>query len=283
MSTFEPFRKSNAIDEIAFVLQFRSFISSNEFVKNLIVSDLGLKKELPDYDIISSFTIQVGEQQAQSTPSNQPTPGNHIGIIFFKKSENDPKRFEWSLKVENNRIVVTCSEYTDWAEVSTKAKTYFREVLAKFSFEDNPIVEITYQCLDKFICRGSQDGETIAFEGLFDFNSGFLTKKIITENPHAWHIHQGWFETSGRLSAQMLHNLNLNMSSKRPFALNEASVSHLIRVHNLKLTDENHLFGGASQAGYLTNVLKETHTANKEIISKLLCKPILKKIGMKDE
>lgn len=285
MLNTKPIRADNAIDEIAFVLQFKSFFSGEEVLKNLIDLQSELKEDLPDYNITSGFMFQFGAQQGQNIQ-----PDKQIGIVCFKRSKNEPNRHEWALRVEANRIAVTCSEYTKWEEISTKAKGYLRAALNKVSLKDNPIVEIVYQCVDKFICQH----KNIAFNDLFKSDSEFLTAHITRDTPEAWHIHQGWFEPLDSVSARMLHNLNINMHHKQfvnngtptQLQVHEAIVSHLMRVQNtenLELTSENDLFGNDSEAGYLVYVLENAHAANKDVIKKLLSKKMLETIGLQDE
>ncbi|MDO6422883.1 hypothetical protein [Saccharophagus degradans] len=285
MTNTKPVRTDNAIDEIAFVLQFKSFFSGDQFVKDLIDLHIELKEGLPKYDITNGVMFQVGAQQGQNIQ-----PDKQIGIVCFKRSETDPNRHEWALRVEANRIAVTCSEYKSWNEVSTKAKSYLRAALGKVNLKDNPIVEVVYQCVDKFTC----EHQNITFDELFDGGSELLTTHITREMPEAWHIHQGWFEALDKVSARMLHNLNINMHHKQfvnngipnQEQVHEAIVSHLIRIQNtesLELKSEGDVLGKDSEDGYLENVLECAHTANKNVIKKLLAKNMLETIGLQDE
>lgn len=281
-----PVRENNAIDEIAFVLQFKEFFSGKELVKELINLHTELEESLPSYDITNSFMFQVGAQ-----PIENVRPDKQIGVVCYKLSDKDPNRHEWALRVDANKIIVTCSEYTNWDEVSKRAVRYLRAALFKVNLEDNPVVEIGYQCVDKFICPD----ENFSFGDLFENEPEYLTPHIVQNTPEAWHVHQGWFEKlTSVTAARMLHNLNINMHHKQHIENGvptedrhrEAIVSHLIRIQNVKSfekgSDENLVGKKAVEANYLTAVLNEAHDSNKKVIKKLLCKDMRQKIGLQD-
>ncbi len=260
MSKTKPVRKDNAIDELAFVWQFNAFFSSKEEVDKVLTDlHLELKETLPDSNITRNPMLE------------------QIGVICFKRSEKDPNRHEWALRVEANRIMVTCSEYTNWKAVSTKASEYLRAARTKIKWTDNPITEIVYQCADKFVCPD----DNIVFNDVFFRDSEYLTPHISRNTPEAWHVYQGWFEELSSVSARMLHNLNINVYHG-PFIDNgtptqhrshEATVNHLIRI----------LLGSDKKETGFSTLLDAAHDSNKKVLKKLLCQEMLQTIGLKDD
>ena len=279
MSKTTPIRSENAIDEIAFVLQFKTFSSSEGFLESLIELHSALKETLPDYNIVNGATLDPqGESMRYQT-----------GVIFFKRSEEDASRHEWALRVDADQIIVTCSEYTNWGEVSEKAISYLSAATAKFNLAENPIIEIIYQCIDKFTCPN----EIIALKDIFRNESEYLTPYIIENAPEVWHIHQGWLEKLDNITARMLHNLKINMRH-RPQAENEATtqdkvhemaISHLIRIqktNNIQSKNKDSSSGkkNSESENYLRSALDSAHNSNKNTIKKLLCQDMLQKIGL---
>lgn len=283
MSSTCPIRESNAIDEIAFVLRFKKLFSGEEFIKDLIDLHLELKSTLPSYDITSGVTFHVSPQLNENI-----RPDKQLGIVCFKQSEHDSNRHEWALKVEADRIIVTCSEYTSWEEVSCKAAQYLSAAVAKVSLQNNPIVEVVYQCVDKIVRKN----DDIVFEDAFSSDSIYLTPHIIESTPESWHIHQGWFESLDQVPARLLHNLNINVQHSQFFneglpqyKRHEAIVSHIVRIQNtgnveLELSTKEELLGNGSKSSYLDNVLRSAHEANKEVVRRLFSESMKEKIGL---
>lgn len=286
MPITEPVRQNNAIDEIAFVLQFKTFFPNDELVKNILDVRSELKGELPDFDITNAVMFQVNPSQAESI-----IPDKQIGIVCFKRSGKDPARHEWALRVEANRIFVTCSEYTNWNQVYSSAIKYLRAAASKIDLNANPVVEVVYQCVDKFICR---DGD-IVFGDLFSKDSEYLTRHIISNTPDAWHVHQGWFEGLSNIPARMLHNLNINMHHQHLVekgmvtgkGQHEAIVSHLIRIQNtseVEIKSLESLVGSEDgNGGYFKLVLENAHKTNKDVVRKLLSQEMLIRVGLESE
>ena len=147
MSNTAPVRGKNAIDEIAFVMSFDKDLDDNN-LENLEDMRDDLSDDLPDFKILSVIQVPLDPQNISSPVSKR------SGILFSKKSEVDQNRFEWSLRAERKRVVVACSEYTKWKEIKEKAVDLLSAASKKCSLEDNPIIEIVYQCVDKFIFEG---------------------------------------------------------------------------------------------------------------------------------
>jgi len=280
MATVNPVRQNNAIDEMAFAVHFKLPLSGEQLLKDLIDLAAEVSDVLPEYEITNSFTFQLNAQQGSNQTSAKPS-----GIACYKKSESVPNRQDWTLRVDGNRIVVACSDYSSWDRVSGQAKELLFKALRKIDVKSNPIVEVVLQCVDKF--ETSDTNVTAA--DVFDTDSVYLTKHVIENGGSSWHIHQGWFKDIDDIQAKLLNNLNINTHNKQYVengiivqgqTINETIVSHLVRVQragNPELSDIEEL---TADGEYLAKAFDAAHDLNKEAIRGLLNNAMLDKIGL---
>ena len=272
MSKTTPIRDENAIDEIAFVILFDKELDGNILAKLEDMRD-ELSADLPDFNVLSAIQVPVDPQNI-SSPVSKPS-----GILFSKKSEVDENRFEWSLRAERNRVVVACSEYTKWKEIKEKALVLLSTASEKCSLETNPIVEIVYQCVDKFIFEGELEEYQVG--EVFNIDAAFLTQNVVENNRYAWHVHQGWFSEHEDMVA--LNNLNLNSHMQDDPQLHETEIIHFARIRKADGTDINDrdiLVGDGGQIGYLEKAMETSHELNKEVLRNLLSENMLTVIGI---
>lgn len=276
MSNTTPIRGKNAIDQIAFVIVFKKPLVDRDLLELLGLRD-DLSQELPDFK-------KIDVVQMAMDPSNPRLPVSKLGgMSYGKKSIKNESRFEWSLRIENNNIIVACSEYTKWLDVWVKAKEYLNLALEKCDVSGNPVVELVFQCMDKFINSEHPDNYTI--EDVFDINSDYLTKHVALHSPKAWHINQGWFQELLDGQIQSLNNLNLNAQiiDAQP---HETIISHVIKMKKVDTPEIDNvgiLNGGDSSVGYLENAMKAAHILNKSVLLDLLHADMAKTIGLSDQ
>lgn len=275
-----PVRASNAIDEIAFAIHFKTpLVNDEKSINDLNNLAHEVRDLLPVHEIMNAVTLQLNNLQSNQA-ATKPS-----GIICYKKSEQVPDRQEWRLQVEESRIIVGCSEYTSWEQILPNVERLLQTAIAKFDLSINPIVEIVYQCADKFVCRGGKTN----LKDVFNPDSNFLTKNIILNDPSAWHVHQSWFTKLDKPSATFLHNLNINMQNRPPKnpdqaqqeSVHETIISHFIRVqktNGLEINSNEELIGGESS--YLNDILNITHDLNKDTVKQLLNAEMQQKTGI---
>lgn len=280
-----PVRDNNAIDEIAFALHFKTLFAGDEkFIEDLIGLAHDVHELLPDHEVTKAVTLQINSLQANDQATEKPS-----GIICYKKSEKVPDRREWKLQVEGNWIVIGCSEYTSWKQISATAKQLLQAAITKLNLSVNPIVEIVYQCADKFTCHGDKT----SLKEVFNTDSDFLTRHIILNDPSSWHVHQGWFTESDKAGATFLHNLNINMHNRsllspdgaQQESVHETIISHFIRVqksNDLEISSSEELMGSLENGkpNYLDDVLNIAHDLNKSVVKQLLSAEMQQKIGL---
>ena len=275
MSKTTPIRGRNAIDEIAFVILFEKELDDKTLLK-LKALETELASDLPSFGVSNVVQVVLDAQ-------NLRMPVFKLGgVVCFKKVDAESPRMEWFVRVEANSIVVACSEYTSWDEVWNKAKGFLFAVLEKFTIEENPIVEIVLQCVDKFIF--SEDISEYRISEVFDFESDFLTQNLTTKNPDAWHLHQGWFENPANRT-RVLHNLNLNAHKQDQTQPHETAINHLVKVRmadGSPVSSHDVLCGNDNSAGHLENVMTAAHESNKTVLLNLLNDNMLSAIGLKD-
>ena len=283
MSEISLARPNNAIDEIAFSFCFRSSFSGETLAKELIAVHSALKDQLPDFKLISGVELNIRADTQQVSQEKLP------GIVCFKKSLALDGRHEWALRIEGNRIVIACSDYPGWDAFSDRAKEYLLKALEHINLSDNPIIEITGQCTDKFY---STEGH-IEFERLFDVESKFLTHFMVENKPTAWHVHQGWFDSIKSANCTSLHNLNIGMqtvtvqgdkaNNNSPKEISEASIVHSVRI---KKDDEGTfsadeiIASGSEDNLRFSSVIQYMHDSNKKNIGQILSKEILERMGV---
>lgn len=280
MTTVNPVRQNNAIDEIAFAAHFKLPLAGEQFLKDLRDLATEVSDLLPDHEITNSLTFQLNAQQSTNQASTKAS-----GIVCYKKSEKVPNRQEWTLRVDGHRIIVACSEYSSWDKVSGQAKELLFKALKKIDVQPNPVVEVVLQCVDKF---ETEDANTTA-KDVFDTDSIYLTKHVIENGGSSWHIHQGWFKDIDEIQAKLLNNLNINTYNK-PYikngiivqgqTINETIVSHLVRIQRTDNPELSNIEELTADDGYLAKAFDAAHDLNKEAIRDLLNNAMLDKIGL---
>lgn len=276
MKEISPIRGSNAIDEVAFAVHFK-----NEFSEDVASQMKGLESELsealPNFEVLNILKMHLDNSHKPTAPVTRPS-----GVMLSKKSQNEEAsgRLEWMLRVEENRIVAACSEYTSWNEVWGRAREFLLASIGKVNLDANPIVEIVFQCVDRFFYDGSPD--EFKLDQAFNLDSDYLTGFVIKNKPPAWHIHQGWYEDSQLENARLLNNLNINAHGKRSEEGRqyEVTISHLVKAQGAVIDKESPLHDKSD--GHLDRMMAESHGINREILKSLLTTSLLNKVGLTD-
>lgn len=276
MSLPNPIRNTNAIDQVAFVIKFKKDLDDVTLLRLLGLKN-ELKSDFPVFDIINVMQMVLDDKAPRLPVSKQG------GVALVKRSDEDEGRAAWSIRIEANNIVVACSEFTTWSEVWGKAESYLTSAVNKFDLEENPIIELVFQCIDKFI--GSDDLNKIKVEDVFSTTSDYVTKNIVNLNPLAWHLHQGWFSDHTTKDIKALNNLNLSAHLSGELKdTHETIINHIVNIRKKDgtvIASSSDLFGtGAGEASYLSEAMLLGHHLNKEVLENLLSKSMANRIGL---
>jgi len=257
MSVFDPVRDQNAIDEVAFVIQFKeSFPSDNSFARILLDLHDATQDVFPEFKITNYYDMYSDEKSDIKSEKK-------LGILCYKNSSNREIGVELTLSVEGRRLSVNCRDYSRWPEISKIAIDNLLKAFHLLKCDPNNIQEIGYQCIDKFRSLSSD----YKVDEIFKSESDYLTNFALNSNGKIWHVHQGWLE-----DADVFNTLNINMMNRGRFGW-EAIINHICRINCqnriTSLSEEilNEFFGVG-------------HTSNKQLIKKLVIDSLLQKIGI---
>lgn len=275
MSLTKPLNPNNAIDEIGFIIFFEKELDDPTLF-SLFELEATFSDSLPQYNVVKIVKMHVDHEKPQMPTAK---PG---GILCSKPSESREGRLEWSVRVEANKIVVACSEFDTWETVWPTAKRYLFSAVKKFNLLENPVREVVFNCVDKFIFEGDLDSYKIT--DVFDSQSRYLTRNVTERNASSWHIHQGWFLFPSNGDVQALHNLNISVFTPDGKPL-ETVINHQIKVRKSdhKSIDDINLLLDAEdgKSGYLDVSMNECHDSNKDVLLGLLSTDMLKAINLK--
>ena len=268
----KPARDNNAIDEIAFIVHLTKDIES-DVLQNFEAMEQ-FSEDLPIKERINSMRLAFeGNTASQSSMSQK-----FSGVKFSKKSENSENRYAFSLRVENNKIIVACSEYSSWSEVWPKSLSLISTVLKNIDIENNPVQEIVYQCLDRFVSAVGEGEYDIG--SVFNVESKYLTKKAISDNTNTWHVHQGWFSQTVDENVKALNNLNIDsfgIDNNRV----ETLINHIINIkkaNDIPVNSVQEMLDASD--GYLNRAINQAHNGNKSVVKDILNTEMLQALGL---
>ena len=274
MAIVEPISTANAIDEIAFVVLFKENFdrSTIEKIKELHSS---LSAELTHIEPIKVMQVKVDSAAGESSTAFSQLSGYKL----FKPSITKQGRFDWSLIVEGNNIVVGCSAYSRWNEVWPKARGFLEQAVTRIHGSGNAVVEIGFQCVDRFKTDIRSEAD-YHVDQIFNSDSSFLTRAVFEKNQVAWHVHQGWFVESADSLRTGLVNLNISTNLAD---MHITTINHVVKTKRTDgaLVDTGELFNSDLSNSYIDLVINRAHSLNKEILLNLLNEDMLQKIGLR--
>jgi hypothetical protein len=263
-----PVRTNNAIDHISFILTFAKDFDESTVEKLLGMSG-GIGK-LTEYETVYSIAM-VMDRNLPRQPTSKP-----LGITLIKRSldpEETEGKPEWLLRAASNSINVTCSLYTNWAEIFDIASGYIFQTLENVDTQQNPVVEFAIHTEDIFKL---DDLVEYDLGDVFNLDSDYLTKKV-TNNNLLWHVHQGWFDEIQNLT--ILNNLNIstNFDQGQPHVteighLTSATTDNGKPRHGISNTEAIHKF--------VNSAALCCHGINKSVIQNLLNDESKRSIGL---
>jgi hypothetical protein len=266
----------NAIDELALIIHFQHDIHPSEVESiKALSSDLTEFKHVED---VNTLTVNFDSVSAKQVKQR-------IGGVVLSTSETADKRAEWLIRVEGNRVIIACSDYSHWADIWAKAYSYFQELFKLIRIETNPIIEVAFQCTDKLSTLATKASEEYSNRINFDESSIFLPKGIFKRERDVWHVHQGWFEKFPTNACGIevgLHNLNIGTQWSDDYNIHLTTISHLVRYRDLSIALTEDFISQTIESGILSQMMNEAHKYNKAVLLDLLNKERLDQIGLKE-
>ena len=249
-----PLHNSHAIDVIAFVVGYEQ-----EFSREVVDSLKALKETMAgSYPVFST----AARMEILVKNNTMTTSSNEVSGIFMQSLADNGKP-AWTLRAQNNNIVVTChgTNYTTWRGVSSKAIADLKTVATIVADNQNPFSFVALQVVDRFI---QVEKDSYAIGQVFNPESKYLTK-MACEAGKLWHVHQGWFQdVLGEESTNSLNVLKISTNDTPPGILTTIDHNSKISLSPPKQADES------ANDALLATLFDQLHGNNKEIVTDLL-------------
>lgn len=273
--SFEPINEGHAIEDVVFLIDFSEPISSATLV-NLVNNPVVIEKDYPfcnkQIGILTGIpvTSREGFTQMPYTPRELV-----IGVQYFNAI---PFQDSTSSVFVGECMRINFSEYMGWDKNSSSALS----TMAFFLRELNPeITRISLAYRDVFRTRSWDKNveKKVILEKLFDKKSKYFPLNIF-ECLFPWHSHHGFFEDVENQQYKFLNNINMGLVYHPTTEVVQESYSAEIYIS----TEVNCIFDNpiqqTSNMNYITNIFEKMHEKSKRIITNLLTREALEKIGI---
>ncbi len=218
------------------------------------------------------FPIPIGGQIQQQ---NYPPPPPVKELTFFANDGNPI----WIGSFGENRILVSCWQYTRWEEVWPKAKARLDALLGCID-PYKTLHSVEFSVTDTFLAE--RDQKSLLPPNIFKKNNSYVPKQLLDLNDPRWDFNQGWFENhqtddeilvrvegQGLIKNELVEVKINNLHSQR--FINETRVNEIISITE-------------TEAKSLTdNLFNKFHDNNKRLLRNLLVKELLSRMGLIQE
>jgi len=257
----KPLNKEHAVQEVIFSLQLSEKITPASVQKLIELKEI-LKNDLPKQEELRLLSFQFSTSQPVSDFPLKTPEDVLAGIILKHTNENEIP--DWTVRAEQNMIIVNCLDYKGWEKNWPKALTYL-ETLAEQVINENPIKAINLQYTNIF---ESSLKENYNLNEIFSETSPYLTENI-KKGGHLWHLFQGWLEDDAILKSKCLNNLNLATSIK-----NQELITTVTILRQAQIEDP---LQGLSKLDFIMNQL---HIDLKKVLTTVLASKMAERIGL---
>ena len=267
MTNTRPIHASNALDQVAIAVVFESdfdqaFLEKTDFFRSLFAD------RLPCFNPLKFLQMQLDDPAASLS-----------GIGGFECTSNpDPELGKpvWSLKVDKNSIVVTCSKFNSWTQLWDEVNNLLVRFLSQVDPALNKIKELVLQCADIFLCEVPFSSGQYDISGVFNIDSIYLSKSVQSYGA-SWHLHQGWFSSAESYEITLLHNLNISAIEKSDGHM--TVIDHVARIRSESVFPkiENAL---EVLSGKIASIMRFAYDQNIEVMKALLSNQMQKDIGL---
>lgn len=257
----KPISEKHAIDVASFIVVFE-----RPFEANIIDSLSGLherlKADYPNFNATSTVEVRVdGNNVSQQVKVN--------GCLL--QSLLPDGRPIWTLRVEGNAIVVSCTKYERWKDISSKALDHIKAAIAFVNNDSNAVASLIHQIVDRFVTANKDEYD---ISQVFNTQSPYLTGQALKSGKF-WHVFQGWFDDKQEFGGKLLNVLNLSTSENPANITITTSIDHAahLRFESPKALEK-------LDDQFIRKAFDELHECNKSIIRQLLTNDQLQTIGL---
>lgn len=258
----KPISEKHAIDVASFIVTFEHPFESS-IIDSLPGLHERLKADYPTFNLTNMVEVSVTGNEIG--PKVGVTSG---GLLQNLQPDGRPI---WTLRVEGNAIVVSCTKYERWKDISPKALEHINAAIVFVNNDRNAVTSLIHQIVDRFV---TADKAEYDISQVFNTQSPYLTGQALKAGKF-WHVFQGWFEDKQTLGGKFLNVLNLSTSENPANITITTSIDHTahLRFDSPKAIEE-------LDDKFIRKAFDELHETNKSIIRHLLNNDQLKAIGL---
>lgn len=258
----KPISEKHAIDVASFIVVFERPFEAN-IIESLPGLHERLKSDYPSFSLTKSMQVSVtGNEVSQKVGV---TSG---GILQNLREDGRPI---WTLRIEGNTIIVSCTDYKRWESISSKALDHIKAAIAFVNNDGNAVTSLIHQIVDRFVTANKDEYH---INQVFNSQSPYLTGQALKAGTF-WHVFQGWFDEKQELGGKLLNVLNLSTSE------NPANITLTTTIdHAAHLRFEPSKAIAELDDKFIRKAFDELHESNKAIIKQLLNQEQLKTIGL---
>ena len=132
MTQANPVGAGNAIDSVAFVLQFSRHFNEQE-VNALLSLQTALLTDFPRFDTTKSVSMRL--PALGEAPQHSEVRISGVTLQRFQPSGKP----EWTLQVNENQIVASCFRYARWNAVWQQSRRWLASTVERVATDDNPV------------------------------------------------------------------------------------------------------------------------------------------------
>tara|TARA_R110000868_G_C10919814_1_gene765590 strand:- start:1162 stop:1977 length:816 start_codon:yes stop_codon:yes gene_type:complete len=177
---FRPINdQRHAITEVVFGARLSSAPTPGA-IEEMVALHATFKDELPRLSKGATFALYFGDAVPPDAPPS---------TVAFESFKPDGTH-AWRLRIEGDKILVNCLDYSRWDQVSAKAYELLNKISAPLFASNATIEQILLQYLDRF----EWQGDRAAYDAgqLLKPDSAMMPAHIFDRGP-LWHCYQGWF------------------------------------------------------------------------------------------
>lgn len=268
---FVPIAKDNAIQEVVFTVGLQRPADDHAIAK-LKSAHVKWDEFLPRVGDIRGFLMEFNPAGPPEAPKLAP------GVSFERVKPNGD--IAWRLALEQNMLIVNCTEYTRWDEVASVAVGRLVEAMEALEIAIESATAITLEVIDAFFW--TDEARKPSARDLFTEENSFLPS-YIKESSALWHVHQGQFlQPSGdqwpKHWTRCLDRVNLDANEVQ--SRYRYSIDHQMRLDLNFERSERLGFEAAQSKLELRRAFDYMHHRNKEVVAELLIADMSDRISL---
>ena len=262
-----PIAGNNAIQNVAFAIEWQAELSSSELqlIHTAIESELkhDFPIQLPQHHQKISFV-------SDTNSAHKITPSVELGGFLYEKRSQYSTNPTRSISLSKQSLIVLINEYSRWDNVWPDVNRYFSIILRQL--KNAAIANIGLQYSDVFVWK--DDPKQLRLQEVFKPNSKFLTPNVLLVDG-LWHSHHGYIvELDNPVPNSRLDNVNVNL-------INDAGVLSIQITTSHRATLKNVIWSTSDQVmSIIDQVTNSLHTENKLVMTELLSDELCKKIKL---